>query len=265
VLTIVNVSQLCSEAKGQQAAKTPSSPATRKISVITCNDKTSTIACESFKQLVEANDKDVLDAIKGEKSATGHHVAFVCLHPKADRFTILSFDEPLDSSFSKLHHDTQNDQLSARVFYLTGGRRISQDGIYKWYSDYSDDKLYTFGTVTSLTYQDGMIAALQSEFGYWNKQFGSSGHTARFEGQFYWLAEYNKKNNDSLSKDDDAKEAHIAIDESMIEMFYDFTNAKDGTTHYRMQVQRSTGRFIQSFSTSGVDTDEESGTCKIFK
>ena len=82
---------------------------------------------------------------------------------------------------------------------------------------------------------------------------------------YYWLADYNRKNNDRFLKYDDAKTAHIAIDESMIDVFYDFENASGETTHFHVEVQRSTGRFTQSFSADGVDGQQGSGTCSIFK
>jgi invasion protein IalB len=67
---------LFSVAQGQQTTvKKPSLPTTPKIPTVNCSEAETSKACSSFKQLLEAKDKELLDSLSSPTS-------YVCFRPK---------------------------------------------------------------------------------------------------------------------------------------------------------------------------------------
>ena len=88
VLSATAVSQTKTSTTNPPAKK--SSPRVAKtIPTIKCTDPDSMVACKSFKQLVDARDKDLQDSLTGDKDSRERHFAYVCLRPKYDVFKIV--------------------------------------------------------------------------------------------------------------------------------------------------------------------------------
>ena len=271
----LHASAQSSKAATKRIPKKTSSSRQREIPTIKCDDPDSMTACKSFRQLVEAKDKDVLEAIVGKKSFfEDKHIAYVCFAPRigelqVDRFRIIYFDQPSTQHFFKHPKPSQDSPYGgfySMVPFLNASHAPeSIEVLTTWFEDYSDFYLYSPGQVDELSYQNGVLSNLEFDSGNWSRALDSTNLSSTFEGAHYWLADYDSKNNDRFSKYDEAKSAHIAVGGSMIDVFYDFENASEETTHYRLEIQRSTGRFTQSFSTGGIQAPQESGTCNIFK
>lgn len=84
-LTLLTLSSM---AQGQQkTAKKPPLPTTPKTPTVNCSEAQISKACGSFKQLLEAKDKDLLDSLSSPTS-------YVCFRPKEDAFLIFHVNAP---------------------------------------------------------------------------------------------------------------------------------------------------------------------------
>lgn len=71
----------------QKTAAKPQPPTKPKTLTVNCSEAQTSKACSSFKQLLEAHDKGVLDSLSSPTS-------YVCFRPNADAFLIIHADEP---------------------------------------------------------------------------------------------------------------------------------------------------------------------------
>jgi len=57
----------------------------------------------------------------------------------------------------------------------------------------------------------------------------------------------------------------IDIDDSELSIDFPFNNQIGGTTQYSLTIRRSTGRFIETYSSDNTATTTHSGTCLIYR
>jgi hypothetical protein len=256
--------------------KKSSSRAAKTIPTIKCTDPDSMVACKSFKQLVNARDKDLLDSLVGDKDSRQRHFAYVCLRPKSDVFKIVEFNEPLPGEYSPYSPPrTANNDVSwlpeMQAFPHGEGKPVMQlmDAQKKWYEDHDDFSAYQFGSVYVESWENGILADYVSDFGKWRRP-SPQGHThsnedATFESAHQWLADFNEANANQLSAVDDQKHPRISVGDTAIYVRYSYKNKSNDDTDYTLNIQRSTGRFTESFVATGIEPFEDSGTCMSFK
>ena len=251
----------------------------KAVPTVRCTDPDSQLACKSFKQLLDARDKDLLSAVLGDSDKGGKHYSYVCFHPKDDAFRIVEFYEPPANGYraysaSDSTKDTPLVRTVRELSAFPSGKGTSAmqllDIRSKWFEDHKDYLLYDFGTAYVESFETGNLALFREDFGKWSRNANSQGQpepsrAALFEGAHYWLENFDSTHYDELAKQDDAKYAQIAIDESSIYVRYNFKNSSGGATDYTLTVRRSTGRFTETFKPSLSDSFDSAGTCLIFK
>ena len=89
------------------------------------------------------------------------------------------------------------------------------------------------------------------------KMFSSKAHTI--------AAHFNQANTDKFAAVNDREHAHIDMSDTSIYVHYSFKNKNNDYTDYTLSIQRSTGRFTESFESPSVAPFEDSGTCMSFK
>ena len=257
-------------------AKKSPSVAARTLPTIKCTDPDSMVACKSFKQLVDARDKDLLDSLTGDKESKQRHFAYACLRPKDDAFEVIEFDEPLPAQYrphSSL--DYGNNLVSTlqklRAFPYIEGKPNTHliEAQSKWYEDHDDFYVYDFGAVEVDSWRNGILSDYISDSGKWRKLAAqgnsSSNEDATFESAHQWLADFDEASANQLASADDREKPRISVDDTSIAVRYSFKNQNNDYTDYRLNIQRSTGRFIESFETTGIEPFENSGICMMFK
>ncbi len=254
----------------------PTTASTRVLPAIKCIDADSIVACKSFKQLVDARDKGVLLSLTGGEASQRRHFAYVCLRPKDDVFSIVEFDEPLPEEYRPYSPpDIAKDPMIAlreqEAFeYDEGKPAVSLiDAQKQWYEDHDDYSLYQFGRVYLDSWQNGILSDMVHDLGKWRRpspqsHVRSDGDVS-FEGAHEWLVRFNEANGNRLAVVDEPEYAHISVGESLIFVRYGFRNQKNDLTDYTLSIQRSTGRFTESFEAPNVETFQNSGTCMTFK
>lgn len=161
----------------------------------------------------------------------------------------------------------------------------------RWLNDHSDSSLYRFGYIKLASYQDGVKVDSWIDFGKWSLEKDafcsdmfllqtsdqlvncdgfkpSQAPTLKrgiFEGANFWLQSFNETHNKVLAKEDNPEAAHIKLDDTAVYVNYSYTNKGGKTTQYVLNIQRSTGRFTETFEPSGGESFDYSGTCMIFK
>jgi hypothetical protein len=101
----------------QPAKQQPRPPTKPKAPTITCSDTATLKTCTSFKQLVEAHDKDILETISSGTS-------YVCFRPTDDAFLLLHFEMPRRDGWKK--DDSGEKQWGTSAVALTEYR----DGVF---------------------------------------------------------------------------------------------------------------------------------------
>jgi hypothetical protein len=257
-------------------AKKSSPVVAKTIPKIRCTDPDSMAACKSFKQLVDARDKGLLDSLIGSKDSRERHFAYVCPRPKDDVFKVVEFDEPLPEEFRPYSPpDAAKNPVSSlqelRAFPYGEGKPVMQliDAQKKWYEDHDDFSVYDFGVVYVDSWERGILVDYVSDSGKWQRPL-PQGHTrpnedATFESAHQWLTHFNHANDDKLLSADERERPRISVGDTEIYVRYSFKNKNDDYTEYTLSIQRSTGRFTESFAATGLDPFEDSGICMIFK
>jgi len=255
--------------------KSPSAAA-RTVPAIKCTEPDSLVACKSFKQLVDARDKDLIDSLTGDKESKQRHFAYSCLRPKDDAFEVIEFDEPLREDFRPYSPPEGAGSLGASLFEAEAlpygeGKPASKviDAQKKWYEDHDEFSVYQVGAVYLESWENGIATASLSDFGKWRLPL-SQGHSrsdeqAYFESAHHWLAAFNEANANQFAAVDDRERLRISVSDTAIYVHYSFKNKNNDYTDYTLTVQRSTGRFIESFAAPGSEAFDDSGTCVSFK
>jgi hypothetical protein len=140
----------------------------------------------------------------------------------------------------------------------------------QWFNEHLDFEVYDFGTVDVHEYRNGLHSDWVSDHGKWSRPSETQNDPAHdddatFEGAYVWLARHTGVDKDATDIGDDPEHAHITIGESAIYVSYRFENNSGGKTDYGLKIQKSTGRFTETFSSSSVDAFEHAGTCMMFK
>jgi len=256
--------------------KKPSPVVARTIPTIKCTDPDSMTACKSFKQLVDARDKGLLDSLTGDKDLQEGHFAYVCFRPKDDIFKVVEFDEPLP----KEYRSYQPPDIAKNDWYLFGEQKAFpydkempimqlEHAKEKWFNDHDDFSVYDLGEIYVESWENGILANYVSDYGKWRRPL-PTGHSrsnedVTFESAHQWLEHFNRANADKWAAVDDRKYPRISVGDTTIYVHYSFKNKNDEYTDYTLTIQRSTGRFTESFVSIGLDPFDDSGTCMSFK
>jgi hypothetical protein len=256
--------------------KKSSTVAAKTIPTIKCTDADSMTACKSFKQIVDARDKGLANSLTGDKDSRERHFAYVCLRPKEDNFKIVEFDEPLAPEYRPYSPPGEADDISVlsngqSAFSFTKDKPILQliDAQKKWFNDHDDFFIYQFGWIYVESWENGILTDYVSDYGKWRRPLPQRNsrlnESATFESAHQWLAHFNKANEDKLLEIDDKERPRIIVDDTNIYVHYSYKNKNNDYTDYTLTIQRSTGRFTESFVAPGIDPFDNSGTCMSFK
>ena len=270
----------------------PAATAARAIPSIKCVEHDTAAACKSFKQLVDARDNALLAQVLGTPK-TPRHTSYVCLRPNADFFSIVSLDIPepkaygrkldTDEEFARYADDSLPTNATMREM-LKRGKKLEEDNEFedfsdppavsqytkdKWYQDHSKEFVYSFGMVVDYRYQEGINMGPVVDTGEWTMLASSKNGKEKdpptwFLGGYAWIERYNSQQGDEAARDDDPEHGHISVDLSSVNVHYKYKNQSGDMVDYTLQINRLTGRFVESF-TDPLGTDHESGTCLIFK
>lgn len=265
----------------------------RAIPTIKCVDHETAAACKSFKELVDARDERLLRQVLGDRGHAQRHIAYVCLRPKVDAFSVIEFEVPGPETYrppSSINEDIAryaDDSLPTnRLFRETEeiAKKGIEDSIFmdfsdppavsqyikdQWFQDHSKDFVYSLGLVADNLYQDGLDKGIAIEPGEWSMMAGNKGSRRHdpptwFMGSYAWIERFNFQHGDVSARDDDQEHAHISIDPSSIHIHDKFENPGGSLVDYTMQINRLTGRFVEYFKIPDAN-GEASGTCMIFK
>ena len=159
-----------------------SSPvAARTIPTIKCTDPDTMAACQSFKQLIEARDKRILDILMGTQTASAklsdyrRHIAYVCPRKNLDGFWTVDFDLPKGKSFSPysfyLTEEAvkRSNEQSAFLGHSTPNHPVDSSIQDQWYEEHLDREIYDFGDVDVHEYEDGLPSEWEVDFGKWSR------------------------------------------------------------------------------------------------
>lgn len=257
-------------------AKKSSPAATKTIPPIKCTDPDSMVACRSFKQLVDARDKGLLDSLTGDNDTRERHFAYVCLWPKLDTFKIVEFYEPPSGDFHPYSPPDETKDLlvladGQSAFPYDKGEPVMllMDARKKWFNDHDDLSVYEFGWVYVDSWENGTLADYVSDYGKWKRPLPQAqsrpNGDATFESAHEWLSHFNSENDDKMAAIDDKERPRIIVGDTSIYVHYSYKNKSNKYTDYTLTIQRSTGRFTESFIAPGLDPIDDFGTCMKFK
>jgi hypothetical protein len=273
--------------------KKPAESAARTILPIKCVDHDTAAACKSFKELVDAHEERLLQAILGGKNHTDRHISYVCFRPQSDAFSVIDFDIPDPKKYrppSTINEDlarfADDSHPTNRLFRESEERtkKLIENSIFmdfsdppavsqytkdQWFQDHSKDFVYSLGFVADSLYQDGLYKGVLIEQGEWYMLAGNKGGIQHdppnwFIGAYAWIERFNRQHGDASAKDDDPEHGHMSIEPSSIHIHYKFKNISGDMVDYTLQIHRLTGRFVEYFKYPDGN-DEASGTCMIFR
>ena len=259
----------------------PTANATRTIPVIKCVDHNTAAACRSFKQLVDARDERLLNDVLGQPGHNKRHISYVCLRPQEDTFNVIEFDIPQPQEYRQpytqlnelLGNKSVSDlremskQMMEHAEFMDSS--VSLYTMDQWFQDHSKESVYAQGYVGVSRYQDGLYIGPADEIGEWSRPASDprvfqQDPPAWFTGAYAWIEGFNSQHDNVSAEDDNPKHAHITVDPYSIHIHYKYENPAGDLVDYAMQINRSTGRFIEYFKFP-YDHNEVSGTCMIFK
>lgn len=273
--------------------KRSSACAERAVPTIKCDDHATAAACKSFKELVQARDKQILKEVLGDPCHDRSHVSYVCLRPQSDAFSVIEFDvpEPRDyhapSSITEDLARSADDSLPTNRQFrdtLESAKQAIENLEFSdfsdppavssftkdhWFQDHGKEFVYSSGGIVDFRYQDGIDAGSVYDFGEWsmlatNKSSKQQDLAAWFVGGYAWIERFNLQHADVSARDDNPEHGHITLDPDTIQVHYKFENVSGATVDYTLHVHRLTGRFVETFE-SPSGNDEASGTCMMFK
>jgi hypothetical protein len=285
MLSIVTLLSICltATAAESQTKPTTTGPAKKSslvvakpIPTIKCTDPGSMAACKTFKQLVEARDERIVKIMLGTSSKYHGHVTYVCLAQTSDKFMTVDFNVPHGNSYSPYSYWSSDDVLrrseeqSAFLGPSTPNHPVDSSIQDQWFDEHLNQEVYDFGTVDVHEYRNGLHVNWETDSGKWSRLSETQkeqayDNTANFTGAYAWLARHTGTTKDSPDIGDDPEHAHITIGDSTIYVSYRFENNNGGATDYGLQIQKSTGRFTETFTPSDMEAFEDSGTCMVFK
>jgi hypothetical protein len=270
-----------------------SSPVIAKtIPQINCTDPDSAKACGSFRQLVDAHDAGLLESAFGI-GASGHaqHMSYVCFRPHMDNFEVLSIPVPELYAYLPFSQSEIPEDVIFAFPNRPGEPTVRASTKARWLNDHSDSSLYRSGYIVLASYQDGVKMGYRIDFGKWSLEKAAfcsdllllqtsdqlvncDGYKpsqtpvlerGTFEGANFWLQSFNDTHNRELAREDNPEAAHIKLDDAAVYVNYSYTSKVGKTTQYVLNIQRSTGRFTETFTPLNMEAFSDSGTCMIFK
>lgn len=269
-------------------AKRPAANAARTIPAIKCVDHDTAPACKSFKELVDAHDERLLNAVWGQPGHNSRHTSYVCLRKQDDTFSVIEFDIPelkeFRPPFNEHYEEMARSPNASLRESVEPNKKLFEDSVFEdfsdppavsqytkeqWFQNHSKDFVYALAFVADSVYQDGLDKGTMMETGEWSTWAGSGGSKQHdpstwFTGTYAWIERFNREHGNVSAKDDDPEHAHISVDLSSVKVHFNYENPSRDTVDYTMQINRLTGRFIEYFKfPSG--SDENYGTCMIFK
>jgi len=190
-----------------------------------CPDSEAAVACHSFQELLGAADPDLMDIF-----ARLEHV-YVCFRPQEDVFFALWFSEPSEWHWYKAN---VNDQ---KVFGLQSGAlmQMAAPGVYYYDKGVQDENAHI------------------SEYGVWSYLPLTSDLTPSSLARL------------ASSSDAKFRGKTFQIDGTRVEAYENYKNKDDKEIKHTLAVQRSTGRFTETYKEepSGHTVLSYSGNCLV--
>jgi len=147
--------------------------------VVSCSDAQKVKACSSFKQLVDAHDKDILDAISSPP-------LYVCFRPNEDTFFMLHFEEPRNYGWkadSEGGEGGEKQQFPSSVSFATYRDGIMDDfeGNYGyWWRSDSNDDTGLFHTESTAVFKGFKVTIAGSEISVQDPFMNQNGGITRY-------------------------------------------------------------------------------------
>jgi hypothetical protein len=206
----------------------------------------------------------------GSPDESGRHVAYACFSSEVDSFSVIEYTAPNANSF-EAPFTPQDAGLKRRLFSgpLPGIDKLSAAIIDRWFAGHSKSMLYAIGGINLLAYQNGFLTGMNTAFGEWARPANSpldalpnSVGYAAFTGNVFWINHIASSHvllplTDTMMTEAFANAAELYV-------HYQFTNKAHNLADDTIQVQRSTGRFIETIKVSGHEYDDQ-GACKMFR
>lgn len=247
-------------------------------------------ACSSFKELMDAGDQKIKLLVFGDPKNQTKHVAYVCPRPVDDAFSVVEFTLPPQSVYERPYNEqiapfvdqskqlnrdmlksinSTQDMLSPFSPLATLGSPPIGDAVKReWLRAQASGFVYAYGYVSISLYQDGVPAGTLSDFGDWMEPAEAKRNTHSdpqwFTGGYSWLTSFNESHKNLYGAEDDPKHAHISLIPDTIDVSYSYNSTSGMLIHYNLQIQRVTGRFTESFKSSG-QANQTAGSCMIFR
>jgi hypothetical protein len=175
-----------------------------------CPDSDAEVACQSFHELLRVADPDLMDVF-----ARLEHV-YVCFHPNEDEFFDVWFSEPVEWDWRKADENEQ------RFFHLQAGTLVQMGapGAYYFDKGVNDENAAitdpVMGVWSYLPLGGDVEPATLARL--------ATSNDARFRGKVF------------------------QIDGTRLEANEDYKNKNGEEIHHRLMIQRSTGRFSETYA-----------------
>jgi hypothetical protein len=135
----------------QKTPAKPQLPTKPEAPSVNCSDAPTSKACGSFKQLLEAHDKDILDSISSPTS-------YVCFRPNEDVFLIFHVKDPTEYFWLRLDDSSKGEkQYGSPVLaeFRNGLLYRTTNGIGYWFRSSPTEKEPIFKSRPDENYNDG--------------------------------------------------------------------------------------------------------------
>jgi hypothetical protein len=238
---------------------------------ISCDLGDGNQACTSLKQLVNARDAGILLNLMGDTEEAGRHVAYACFSSDVDNFYIVQYSAPEQQSFTS-PFTPPDSKMRQRFFFgpLLELDQVPTTMIDLWFADHSKTMVFADGVINLFTYRNGFLTGMNSAFGEWTRPKDSpvgvspnSVGYSEFTGNIYWL-NHVASARPMVSLTSEMMMAESFANSSELYMHYRFAAKDKSLGDDTLQIQRSTGRFIETIKVSGREYDDH-GACKVFK
>jgi hypothetical protein len=199
--------------KTNSTSSTPTSKTEPKLKAksadsFVCPDPKAKKACDSYHELKKAQDANLRDFFSRSNSRI-----FVCFRQNVDEFFLVGFEQP--TYMLERHYDKDL------------GKRVINDNA----SDYGYVNTTTFNNGV----EDGKIVPSFDFEGTWT-------YRGELLGSYFKGAIFNKRPINT------SQDPVVTIDEYQFKIDdYQYSNSDNKTIHYNLTIQKSTGRFTETF------------------
>ena len=142
----------------QKKAATPRPPTKAQTPTVNCSEAQTSKACKSFKQLLDASDKDVLELLSLPTS-------YVCFRPTEDAFLLFHLEEPTQYMWQTLEGDAKGQtQYASPVLaeFRDGVVYDTRAVIGAWYRHSPTDKEPLFKIRSDSPFNDGSTLTIDT-------------------------------------------------------------------------------------------------------